>query len=688
MESQQAIHADEDVSELDNVELEARVDEVHLEREVRKQRSRAQTQLNPERHGQPAIVFKDLGYRVNIKKWKRGGRFCGYRRETKEKVIIDGVNGALCFGEVVALMGGSGAGKSTLLDLLACRKDANNVLGEIRYEGLLRRRLLSSDAGYVVQGDMAMPNLTVFETLMYAADFQVTVSREEKANIINELLRELRLEHVSATRVGSSLDRGISGGEFRRLTIAEQLLTSPKMLFLDEPTSGLDSASAMVVISMLRKLARRRNQLIVVSIHQPSPALLKKFDSVVVLAKSKADSVGRVIYFGPIRSLPSYPPSVGIEVPPQFDSNVLELLMEISTRQHITDAASTVELEEVDDEDDEDDGDNRGQHWVCPDVDLNALWNESPAGTQVRDRAYQYYQSLEGASHSAEEHRQHYPTSRFTQVKTFAHRLAVNTYRQPGFVIARFGVPHIVGAFVSSLYARIGTSAQDIQNTSALVFFSLLVCFLMSQVYLPLFIVLRPLVTRERQGRLYGASALVLGTLLPNVPIEIFNFTAFATYVYWIVGLRIDGWYWFCWVVNLNGTGLLCMSLMLMVSSFAPTQEVALAIAPILVMFWLMFSGFFVLVDTIPVWYRYWAPYISPLRYSLATGMYTQFHGVTYEGCSSCSFSSGAEVLDYYGVPIGNDAGMWGYMGIVYLFAAFFLICVYFINRFKKWHRG
>lgn len=631
-----------------------------------------------ERRGLPAITFNGLGYRVQTKRWKR----C--RRETQEKVILEGATGALYYGNLVALMGGSGAGKSSLLDLLASRKDPHNVVGEIRYDGRVRRRLLSSDAAYVVQSDMAMPNLTVFETLMFAANFQLNCSHEDKVTMVNSLLAELRLEHVSGTRVGSSLDRGISGGEFRRLTIAECLLTSPKMIFLDEPTSGLDSASAMVVISMLKKLAETRNQLIVVSIHQPSPALLNLFDVVAMLAKSTSDKIGRVAYLGPVQELNSYPPSVGIPIPPQFEHNVSELLMEITTRQNLDNEVDAAMLEA-----------ESGDTWQCPQVDLSSVWAESAMGTDVRNRTLDHIREQQNRQHTAVDEEHRYPTGRWNQFKTFSHRLILNTTRQRGFYVSRFGVPHFVGFFASSLYARFGTSDQDLQNVVSLLFFCLLTCFLMAQVFLPLFIILRPLTARERQARLYSASAMVFGTIVPNMPVEIVNFISFSTYVYWIVGLRIDGYYWFCWLVNFIGNGCLMSFFMMFVSSISATPEVALAIAPIMFMFCIMFCGFFILIDTIPVWFRYWAPYISPIRYSLAVGLYTQFHGVVYRSnCTSsgsqaeCRFPTGDKLLDFYGVPLENDGAMWGYIVIVYAFAFAFLVGIYLSNRFRKWQRG
>lgn len=646
--------------------------------------------------GKPALVFQDLGYKVSSSKWKRNGR-CLPSRVTKEKIVIEGVTGCLHYGEVVALMGGSGAGKSSLLDLLACRKDPKNMLGDIRYDGRHRRRLHSNDAGYVVQSDMALANLTVFETLMFAAKFRLRCDKEQKTNIINQLLQELRLTHTADTRVGSSLNRGISGGEFRRLAIAESLITSPKMLFLDEPTSGLDSSSAMVVVSLLRQLAQTRNQLIVVSIHQPSQALMELFDTVIVLSKSSVDRVGRVAYMGPVASLPQYPPSVGYPVPAYFGANALEFLMEVSTRNNVSETSDAAMLNSGD------------KQWVCPNVDLTTIWPESGAGQRNREQVAELIQSFEQmprrntkrekdleANRTSEEPvvpeepEAQYPTSRWNQITTFSHRVWLNMIRDPGFLFARFGIAHVIGLFLSSLYARLSTDDQGLQNTVSCIFFMLLIAIVMAEVFLPMWIVERPLVSRERQSRLYSSSAVVLGSVIPNLPVEIFNYVTFATYVYWIIGLRINAYYWFCWVVNYVGNGFLLTFLMMLTSAISPTQEVALALSPIIFLFWLMFSGFFVLIKTIPVWYRWWAPYLSPLRYSLAVAMFTQFHGVTFD-CSDdadCQFADGADILEYYGVDITSDLGMWGYIGIVYLWALVFLVCLYLANRFIKWQRG
>ena len=97
----------------------------------------------------------------------------------------------------------------------------------------------------------------------------------------------------SPVSLGASAgDGGISGGERRRLCIAMELMNNPPLLFLDEPTSGLDSASAMMVVNVLKKLAGQGKTVVCV-IHQPRASILPLFDRVLLLG------AGQTIYYGP-----------------------------------------------------------------------------------------------------------------------------------------------------------------------------------------------------------------------------------------------------------------------------------------------------------------------------------------------------------------------------------------------------
>lgn len=105
------------------------------------------------------------------------------------------------------------------------------------------------------------------------------------------MINKLSLEKVKDSIIGSATRRGISGGEKKRCAIGKELLSSPTILFLDEPTSGLDSFQAISVIQALQKMALT-GKIVVSVIHQPSSAIFKLFDSLLLLAD------GKVVYSG------------------------------------------------------------------------------------------------------------------------------------------------------------------------------------------------------------------------------------------------------------------------------------------------------------------------------------------------------------------------------------------------------
>eukprot|EP01018_Ginkgo_biloba_P007516 Gb_05239 [translate_table: standard] len=149
----------------------------------------------------------------------------------KPRALLQGLTGYAQPGQIMAIMGPSGSGKSTLLDALA-----------------------------------------VGEAVFYSAQLQLpdSMSKAEKRERAEMTIREMGLQDSVNTRIGGWRSKGISGGEKRRVSIAIEILTRPKLLFLDEATSGLDSAAAFHVVKRLLSLARDDRRTVIASIHQPS----------------------------------------------------------------------------------------------------------------------------------------------------------------------------------------------------------------------------------------------------------------------------------------------------------------------------------------------------------------------------------------------------------------------------------
>lgn len=203
-------------------------------------------------------------------------------------------------GTLVAIMGGSGAGKSTMMNILNgnMRPDSGHVLinGEDLYENVERLKPL---IGFVPQDDLLIAELTVYQNLYYTARFCFgDLTEDEMERRITKTLADLDLLPIKDMKVGSPLNKTISGGQRKRLNIALELIREPQILFLDEPTSGLSSADSEMVVHLLKNQTYQ-GRLVLTCIHQPSSDIYKLFDCLWLL-----DRGGYPIYDGnPIQAV-------------------------------------------------------------------------------------------------------------------------------------------------------------------------------------------------------------------------------------------------------------------------------------------------------------------------------------------------------------------------------------------------
>lgn len=203
-------------------------------------------------------------------------------------------------GRLVGIMGASGAGKSTLLNVLNGNNDPYR--GEVTINGINiheDNEKAEGLIGYVSQDDLLIEELTVYQNLYYNAKLCFdNLTEEEIHEKVTTTLENLGLYEIKDMKVGSPLNKKISGGQRKRLNISLELIREPPILFLDEPTSGLSSRDSENILDLLKELALKGKLLFVV-IHQPSSDIFKMFDRLVIL-----DTGGYIIYNGdPIESI-------------------------------------------------------------------------------------------------------------------------------------------------------------------------------------------------------------------------------------------------------------------------------------------------------------------------------------------------------------------------------------------------
>jgi ABC-type multidrug transport system ATPase subunit len=211
-------------------------------------------------------------------------------------------------GRMIGIMGASGAGKSTLLSVLNGINPPYD--GEVLINGINIHKepdKIKGLIGYVSQDDLLIEELTVFNNLYYNAKLCFgNLTEEEIIQRVDSVLKNLGLYEIRNMKVGSPLNKKISGGQRKRLNISLELIREPAILFLDEPTSGLSSRDSENILDLLKELARKGKLLFIV-IHQPSSDIFKMFDKLIIL-----DSGGYLIYNGnPIDSIEYFKKKIG-----------------------------------------------------------------------------------------------------------------------------------------------------------------------------------------------------------------------------------------------------------------------------------------------------------------------------------------------------------------------------------------
>lgn len=206
-----------------------------------------------------------------------------------KRVIFENLNGFIKSGEISAILGPSGAGKTSLLNAICGKVD--NYRGTVKLIGGGSRNMRLS---IIPQKDYLIENLTVKENLLYSSKILNTNKEFDHKTHILSIVRMLNLTDCFESSVSN-----ISGGEYKRVSIAQELLKQPDLLILDEPTSGLDSLNCKNLIKSLACLidASRSGSInpiaIVMTIHQPDVEVFHMFDHVYCMARR-----GRVIYDG------------------------------------------------------------------------------------------------------------------------------------------------------------------------------------------------------------------------------------------------------------------------------------------------------------------------------------------------------------------------------------------------------
>ncbi|XP_022179150.1 ATP-binding cassette sub-family G member 1 isoform X1 [Myzus persicae] len=609
------------------------------------------------------IAFSDLMYTVTE----------GTKNTSKN--ILKSVSGRLRSGELTAIMGPSGAGKSTLLNILTGYK-CSGVKGSITINGhernLSQFRKLSC---YIMQDNQLHANLSVEEAMQVATSLKLgsDISKDSKYQVIQEILETLGLQEHRRTMTSN-----LSGGQKKRLSIALELVNNPPIMFFDEPTSGLDSSSCFQCISLLKSLSRG-GRTIICTIHQPSARLFEMFDHLYTLAE------GQCVYQGSTKQLVPFLGTLGLECPSyhnpasylievscgEYGDNVRKLVTAINNGKYDIQVGkpfpqpenlNNVNQKEI----------MKSSNLSSNFIEIDKLSKSVDSDSLLQYSGNQFSKPDDGSAINSElssiktgninnadeatdtllknglpSSQQRYATSEFAQFWIVLRRTLLFSRRDWTLMYLRLFAHILVGFLIGSLYYDIGNDGAKVLSNLGFLFFNMLFLMYTSMTITILSFPLElPVLIKENFNRWYSLRSYYLAITLSDIPFQAIFCVMYVGIVYYMTSQPLEMFRFGMFLSACLLISFVAQSVGLVVGAAMNVQN-GVFLAPVMSVPFLLFSGFFVSFDAIPIYLR-WITYLSYIRYGFeGTALATYGYNRTILQCHQiyCHFKKPSTTL-------------------------------------------
>ncbi|KAL5725550.1 drug-responsive transcription factor pdr3 [Ranunculus cassubicifolius] len=601
------------------------------------------------------VTFQNVQYFVDMPKAMRGQDFGKERLQ-----LLHSVTGSFRPGVLTALMGISGSGKTTLMDVLSGRKTAGVIEGDIRIGGHTKvQKTYARISGYCEQNDIHSPNLTIEESMIFAAWLRLPphIDLTTKADFIKEVIQTIELNDIKDALVGIPGVSGLSTEQRKRLTIAVELVSNPSIIYMDEPTSGLDARAAAVVMRVVKNVVKTRRT-IVCTIHQPSIDIFEAFDELILMKTG-----GHVIYSGQLG---------------QRSSKLIEYFQSIPSVPKIKDNYNPAS-------------------WI---LDITASSVEEQLGL---DYALLYKTSglhenqemlvKEFSVPAPNSKDLHFPTrfpqNGWEQYKACLWKQHLSYWRSPHYNLMRILFMIFASTLFAVLFWQKGNTIntqQDLFNLLGGVFILVLhVGINNCTSVVPFVMKERSVFYRERFAGMYSSWAYALSQVTIEIPYTFFLTILFSAITYPAIGFEWSAYKVLWYFYSMFCTLLYASFLGSVIVSWTSTLEIARVCEGFCYTMLSLFSGYLIPRPGIPKWWI-WAYWMCPVSWTLKG-----FFASQYGDINTTILAFGEEktirsfLQDYFGYD-HHDLGVVAVvlLGFPLLFASLFTFAIAKLNFQKR----
>ena len=540
--------------------------------------------------------------------------------------VLAGLSGILRPGKMTALLGPPKSGKSTFLRAL--NGQIRTIRGKQCLEGVVKfndRDMNELNVPAVCacmgQKDHHMPSLTARETLEFARQCRDTETSEimehghGNGKLVAEvtearlrvLLSVLGLTQCADTVIGDDSTNGVSGGEKRRISLAETLVMDTKVILLDELTTGLDAATAFCVTGALQATCHMLNVNVVASLVQPTPECLELFDEILMLDH------GRLVYHGPREDVLVYFASLGFVKPAEKD--VASFLHEVTNPAY------------------------------------NAVFQRTGSGVaRVPASASEFAAAWEKTGRAKETGLELVDDSAHVVIHRYwSALLRRKKVARHWVVLARLVIARQWSVIVCN---RVSLKARVIQNVVVGLLYGLLMFQLAQEEWylrsvllanftikgafsasslLPTVIAQRAIFYKQHKQAFYPAAVYVLADTVATAPLQVFDCAVFGTLIYFMCGLTLsDSGSRYGIFMLLSSMYTICMVSCMRCVAYVMSNHVTANSAVIMYTgTFYLFSGALATYDVIPSYWQ-WMYWLSPVMWANLSLQQTEYLSSDY----------------------------------------------------------
>ncbi|CAR26648.1 ZYRO0B14762p [Zygosaccharomyces rouxii] len=601
------------------------------------------------------------------------------KRHQRMRKILQNINVLAKPGEMILVLGRPGSGCSSFLKTAAGVTDqfAGGVDGEILYDGIPQNVMMKnykSDVIYNPELDVHFPFLTVKQTLDFAIACKTpavrvnNVSRKEHIRATRDLYATIfGLTHTYDTKVGNDFVRGVSGGERKRVSIAEALAARGTVYSWDNATRGLDASTALEYAQAIRIMTNLLRSTAFVTIYQASENIYETFDKVTVLHS------GRQIYYGSTKDAKDYFARMGYLCPPrQATAEFLTALTDPNGYHKIRSGFENKVPRTAEEFED--------------------YWLQSPEFTELRKEVQEYNakvnsdatQQFFSATMKAEKskfsrNKSYYTISFPEQVRLCTVRGLQRIYGNKAYTVINV-VAAVIQAFITgSAFYNSPSSTAGAFSRGGVLYFSLLYYSLMGLANISFDH--RPILQKHKTYSLYHPAAEALGSTFSGTPFRLIGLTLFIIILFFLSGLNRTAATFFRIYLFLAMCTECIYALFDFIAAACDDIAQASSISGLIMFSLSMYSTYMIQLPNMHPWFK-WISYVLPIRYAFEAMLEAEFHG-RHMSCGSGSLvpsGPGYEnVTDSHRVCafIGSKKGQSWVLGDDYLYAQY---------TYKYWH--